>query len=200
MSLIGKYGLIYSHTSLKKTVLPTKWQDFHLTCWAHSVSNRIQWVLGHNVLTSWTCEVRCGWLGVSETCSWCTSVLGHGRINHPSYGVLFMLLNIGCFDLFYNASSLFYVLFIKYLLLAFPSSTTTVTTPSPLPSTITDSPTKKKEAIFICWYFSGVNQTSHFIKLAKLSNFQSMERRKEMFHLTTHSTHFIYGYMASDVW
>ena len=26
------------------------------------------------------------------------------------------------------------------------------------------------------------------------------ERRKEMFYLTTHSTHFIYGYMASDIW
>ena len=25
------------------------------------------------------------------------------------------------------------------------------------------------------------------------------EGRKEMFYLTTHSTHFIYGYMASDV-
>ena len=25
-----------------------------------------------------------------------------------------------------------------------------------------------------------------------------MEGRKEMFYLTTHSTHFIYGYMASD--
>ena len=25
-------------------------------------------------------------------------------------------------------------------------------------------------------------------------------RRKEMFCLTTHSTHFIYGYMASDIW
>ena len=24
--------------------------------------------------------------------------------------------------------------------------------------------------------------------------------RKEMFYLTTHSTHFIYGYMASDMW
>ena len=24
--------------------------------------------------------------------------------------------------------------------------------------------------------------------------------RKEMFYLTTHSTHFIYGYMASDLW
>ena len=24
--------------------------------------------------------------------------------------------------------------------------------------------------------------------------------RKEMFYLTIHSTHFIYGYMASDIW
>ena len=27
-----------------------------------------------------------------------------------------------------------------------------------------------------------------------------MEGRKEMFYLTTHSTHFIYGYMVSDIW
>ena len=27
-----------------------------------------------------------------------------------------------------------------------------------------------------------------------------VERRKEMFYLTTHSTHYIYGYMASDIW
>ena len=26
------------------------------------------------------------------------------------------------------------------------------------------------------------------------------EGRKEMFYLPTHSTHFIYGYMASDIW
>ena len=26
------------------------------------------------------------------------------------------------------------------------------------------------------------------------------EGRKEMFYLTTQSTHFIYGYMASDIW
>ena len=26
------------------------------------------------------------------------------------------------------------------------------------------------------------------------------EGRKEMFYLTTHSTHFIYGYMSSDIW
>ena len=26
------------------------------------------------------------------------------------------------------------------------------------------------------------------------------EREREMFYLTTHSTHFIYSYMASDIW
>ena len=35
-------------------------------------------------------------------------------------------------------------------------------------------------------------------KAATLSDFQ--EREREMFYLTTHSTHFIYGYMASDIW
>ena len=28
----------------------------------------------------------------------------------------------------------------------------------------------------------------------------SDNERKEMFYLTTHSIHFIYGYMASDIW
>ena len=28
----------------------------------------------------------------------------------------------------------------------------------------------------------------------------SNQREREMFYLTTHSTHFIYGYMASDIW
>ena len=28
----------------------------------------------------------------------------------------------------------------------------------------------------------------------------NLRGRKEMFYLTTHSTHFIYGYMASDIW
>ena len=27
-----------------------------------------------------------------------------------------------------------------------------------------------------------------------------IEREREIFYLTTHSTHFIYGYMASDIW
>ena len=29
---------------------------------------------------------------------------------------------------------------------------------------------------------------------------RDMEGRKEMFYLTTHSTDFIYVYMASDIW
>ena len=27
-----------------------------------------------------------------------------------------------------------------------------------------------------------------------------VKREREMFYLTMHSTHFIYGYMASDIW
>ena len=30
--------------------------------------------------------------------------------------------------------------------------------------------------------------------------FTCYQGRKEMFYLTKHSTHFIYGYMASDIW
>ena len=30
--------------------------------------------------------------------------------------------------------------------------------------------------------------------------FKHLQGRKEMFYLTTHSTHFIYGYMTSDIW
>ena len=29
---------------------------------------------------------------------------------------------------------------------------------------------------------------------------EGREREREMFYLTTHSAHFIYGYMASDIW
>ena len=32
-----------------------------------------------------------------------------------------------------------------------------------------------------------------------LIQFRGREREREMFYLTTHSTHFIYGYMASDM-
>ena len=32
------------------------------------------------------------------------------------------------------------------------------------------------------------------------SDSEKGEREREMFYLITHSTHFIYGYMASDIW
>ena len=41
------------------------------------------------------------------------------------------------------------------------------------------------------------------VMLKKLKSFRLQvtgEREREMFYLTTHSTHFIYGYMASDIW
>ena len=37
-------------------------------------------------------------------------------------------------------------------------------------------------------------------KKMKKKKKEKKEGRKEMFYLTTHSTHFIFGYMASDIW
>ena len=34
----------------------------------------------------------------------------------------------------------------------------------------------------------------------KKKRWKKREREREMFYLMTHSTHFIYGYMASDIW
>ena len=40
-----------------------------------------------------------------------------------------------------------------------------------------------------------------FIRMtSRRSGYAVTNGRKEMFYLTTHSTHFIYGYMASDIW
>ena len=36
--------------------------------------------------------------------------------------------------------------------------------------------------------------------MAFVGHWLGKEREREMFYLTTHSTHFIYGYMASDIW
>ena len=36
--------------------------------------------------------------------------------------------------------------------------------------------------------------------LATTFTLKEQEGRKDMFYLTTHSTHFIYGYMASYIW
>ena len=48
--------------------------------------------------------------------------------------------------------------------------------------------------------FQGINVLSDvsYIKTVKCD--KTLEERKEVFYLTTHSTHFIYGYMASDIW
>ena len=43
-------------------------------------------------------------------------------------------------------------------------------------------------------------QVSYFKKINNNKQTQTNKREKEMFYLTTHSTHFIYGYMASDIW
>ena len=49
--------------------------------------------------------------------------------------------------------------------------------------------TKEKEMFYLRLYGVG-----HMVKD------NSDSERKEMFYLTTHSTHFIYGYMASNIW
>ena len=51
-------------------------------------------------------------------------------------------------------------------------------------------------------YVNEIPRTSegHILFNDALNTFEhQIEGRKEMFYLTTHSTHFIYGYMASDI-
>ena len=43
------------------------------------------------------------------------------------------------------------------------------------------------------WWYTGSRNGNYFTSPPD-------EGRKEMLYLTTHSTHFIYGYMASDIW
>ena len=50
-----------------------------------------------------------------------------------------------------------------------------------------------------------VGKTSQILRYCFWINFSASpisiwEGMKEGFYLTTHSTHFIYGYMASDIW
>ena len=40
----------------------------------------------------------------------------------------------------------------------------------------------------------------YYFNFTSWTNDCFLHLRKEMFYLTTHSTHFIYGYMASDIW
>ena len=44
----------------------------------------------------------------------------------------------------------------------------------------------------------GLYGIEHMVK--DHSDSERGEREREMFYLTTHSTHFIYGYMASNIW
>ena len=39
-----------------------------------------------------------------------------------------------------------------------------------------------------------------YLNIMTINRLDGAEREREMFYLTTHSTHFIYGYMASDIW
>ena len=64
-----------------------------------------------------------------------------------------------------------------------------------------------KEFTIIFWEELGIDEPQDNFKLIdkqcqhivlRLQLHQTW--RKEMFYLTTHSTHFIYGYMASDIW
>ena len=58
------------------------------------------------------------------------------------------------------------------------------------PHTLHPTPTSARLA---AWY-------KHCSFLARIIPREQQERESEMFYLTTHSTHFIYGYMASDIW
>ena len=63
-------------------------------------------------------------------------------------------------------------------------------------------------------YYKETQKTSPFKYISKILNpagpseksgiYNAVQlnqgREREMFYLTTHSTHFIYGYMASDIW
>ena len=52
------------------------------------------------------------------------------------------------------------------------------------------------------WFFNDAVNTFHLCSYSDqlMVKDYSDSNRKEIFDLTTHSTHFIYGYMASDIW
>ena len=55
----------------------------------------------------------------------------------------------------------------------------------------------------IMFYYTNIPISPWWTLKARVFIQKSMlrqEREREMFYLTTHSTHFIYGYMASDIW
>ena len=48
--------------------------------------------------------------------------------------------------------------------------------------------------------FATILPSPIFLSLFRNYSKRQVPGRKEMFYLTTHSIHFIYGYMASDIW
>ena len=52
---------------------------------------------------------------------------------------------------------------------------------------------------FSIHFHNTVNRLYTFLAIDCMT-VMNMHRRKEMFYLTTHSTHFMYSYMASDIW
>ena len=49
-------------------------------------------------------------------------------------------------------------------------------------------------------YGSTLESLFNWLPVRYLQRQTGLGREREMFHLTTHSTHFIYGYMVSDIW
>ena len=45
-----------------------------------------------------------------------------------------------------------------------------------------------------------VSEYKSYLKYRPASRVERKEGRKEMFYLMIHSTHFVYGYLASDIW
>ena len=55
--------------------------------------------------------------------------------------------------------------------------------------------------VFLGFFFLlGLKKSVYLMNNVSVFALIRLEGRKEMFYLTTHSTHFIYGYMASDIW
>ena len=71
-----------------------------------------------------------------------------------------------------------------------------------------DTPAQFMETVLLKYLFNftdmfifihGYTGIKKKLKIGKYSNGIDL-REREMFYLTTHSTHFIYGYMPSDIW
>ena len=52
-----------------------------------------------------------------------------------------------------------------------------------------------REETYWCYFIHSTDSVVHTVMLSL-----EQEGRKGMFYLTMHSTHFIYGYMASVIW